>query len=164
MGHAPIVWARPWEISRALSVPLFSREGSYASKTRTLSAKGKAPRELGKLRNHGIGSKGRSSEGEVRVQKRPFSISGAKHGRSVPFFRGTPHLVLVNDELEERGNMGRRGDSARGSAAPARDRCRTELTPSSPTGPRACVLPVLTPTSVPKPYRKPSAKRVLALT
>lgn len=36
--------------------------------------------------------------------------------------------------------------------------------PSSPTGPRACVLPVEIPTSVPSPYRVPSAKRVEALT
>ena len=32
--------------------------------------------------------------------------------------------------------------------------------PSSPTGPRACSLPVEMPTSAPSPKRKPSAKRV----
>jgi hypothetical protein len=36
--------------------------------------------------------------------------------------------------------------------------------PSSPTGPLACILPVLIPTSVPNPYLNPSANRVLALT
>ena len=36
--------------------------------------------------------------------------------------------------------------------------------PSSPTGPRAWMRPVLIPTSVPNPYRKPSAKRVDAFT
>lgn len=36
--------------------------------------------------------------------------------------------------------------------------------PSKPTGPRAWILPVLIPTSVPNPYRNPSAKRVLAFT
>lgn len=44
------------------------------------------------------------------------------------------------------------------------NRVAAVLTPSSPTGPRACVLPVLTPTSVPKPYLNPSANLVLALT
>lgn len=34
--------------------------------------------------------------------------------------------------------------------------------PSSPTGPRACVLPVEIPTSVPKPYLNPSANLVEA--
>ena len=36
--------------------------------------------------------------------------------------------------------------------------------PSSPTGPLACVFPVEIPTSVPNPYLNPSANRVLAFT
>jgi hypothetical protein len=35
--------------------------------------------------------------------------------------------------------------------------------PSTPTGPRAWMRPVLMPTSAPRPSRNPSAKRVLAL-
>ena len=36
--------------------------------------------------------------------------------------------------------------------------------PSNPTGPLACIFPVLIPTSVPNPYRNPSANRELAFT
>ena len=36
--------------------------------------------------------------------------------------------------------------------------------PSRPTGPRACIRPVAIPTSVPNPYRKPSANLVLTFT
>ena len=39
-----------------------------------------------------------------------------------------------------------------------------DVSPSSPTGPRACSLSVLIPISAPSPYSKPSAKRVEALT
>src|SRR5690606_23457147 len=39
-----------------------------------------------------------------------------------------------------------------------------EVSPSSPTGPRACSLSVEMPISAPSPYSKPSAKRVEALT
>src|SRR5690554_2317827 len=38
------------------------------------------------------------------------------------------------------------------------------VSPSSPTGPRACSLSVEMPISAPRPYSKPSAKRVEALT
>src|SRR5260364_39621 len=40
----------------------------------------------------------------------------------------------------------------------------TEVSPSRPTGPRACSLSFETPISAPRPYSKPSAKRVEALT
>src|ERR1700730_17592882 len=36
------------------------------------------------------------------------------------------------------------------------------VSPSRPTGARACNFPVLTPSSAPRPYRKPSEKRVEA--
>ena len=39
-----------------------------------------------------------------------------------------------------------------------------EVRPSKPTGPRACNLSLEIPISAPRPYSKPSAKRVLALT
>src|SRR3990167_1991095 len=39
-----------------------------------------------------------------------------------------------------------------------------EVSPSSPTGPRAWILSVEMPISAPRPYSKPSAKRVDALT
>src|SRR4029077_4192535 len=39
-----------------------------------------------------------------------------------------------------------------------------EVRPSRPTGPRACSLSVEMPISAPRPYSKPSAKRVEALT
>src|SRR5207237_6013561 len=39
-----------------------------------------------------------------------------------------------------------------------------DVRPSSPTGPRAWNLSVLMPISAPRPYSKPSAKRVDALT
>ena len=40
----------------------------------------------------------------------------------------------------------------------------SEVRPSRPTGPRACSLSVEMPISAPRPYSKPSAKRVEALT
>src|SRR4030067_444661 len=40
----------------------------------------------------------------------------------------------------------------------------TEVRPSRPTGPRACSLSVEMPISAPRPYSKPSAKRVEAFT
>ena len=40
----------------------------------------------------------------------------------------------------------------------------SDVRPSNPTGPRACSLSVEMPISAPRPYSKPSAKRVLALT
>src|SRR5574340_817028 len=39
-----------------------------------------------------------------------------------------------------------------------------EVSPSRPTGPRACILSVEMPISAPRPYSKPSAKRVEAFT
>src|SRR5699024_7315781 len=39
-----------------------------------------------------------------------------------------------------------------------------DVSPSRPTGPRACSLSVEMPISAPRPYSKPSAKRVEALT
>src|SRR5690554_6821407 len=39
-----------------------------------------------------------------------------------------------------------------------------DVNPSSPTGPRACILSVEIPISAPRPYSKPSAKRVEAFT
>ncbi|KAF5355347.1 hypothetical protein D9758_006097 [Tetrapyrgos nigripes] len=55
-------------------------------------------------------------------------------------------------------------DSPNGQMARKLPRFFYVTNPSRPTGPRACILPVLIPTSVPNPYLKPSAKRVLAFT
>lgn len=91
------------------------------------------------------------------MQEGALPLSRAKDGRTVPLCRTGPHLVLVDDELRRTtAHVSLRRKGWWGE--------RRERTPSSPTGPRACVLPVETPTSVPNPYLNPSAKRVLALT
>lgn len=88
--------------------------------------------------------------------ERLLARARAKRCRAVPLRSSRPDLVLVDDEL---------GGASCGVNVPGHASAEpTRLTPSSPTGPRACVLPVETPTSVPNPYRNPSANRVLALT
>lgn len=91
---------------------------------------------------------GRQRSVEVRLL--PFSCP--KLCCRMPVRSGTSHLVLVDDELRETG-----------SATFQLDEMMVR-TPSNPTGPLACVLPVLTPTSVPNPYLNPSANLVLAFT